>query len=188
MKYTRNINTPLGPVTLASDGKALCGLWFDGQKYYARGLGEREERDLPVLRSAEGWLKAYFEGIDPGPAPALSLEGSAFQKAVWNLLLGIPAGTTVSYGDLAEKLAALTGRPVSAQAVGGAVGRNPVSIIVPCHRVVGRSGSLTGYAGGLERKLALLKLEGADTSGLFIPEKGGALQSRLLSGNPALYC
>ncbi len=188
MKYTRNINTPLGPVTLASDGNVLCGLWFDGQKHYARGLGEHEEKDLQIFRCAESWLKAYFEGVDPGPAPVLSLEGSAFQKAVWNLLLEIPAGTTVSYGELAKKLAALTGRAVSAQAVGGAVGRNPVSIIVPCHRVVGRSGSLTGYAGGLERKLALLKLEGADTSRLFMPKRDSALQSCLLFRDLALYC
>jgi methylated-DNA-[protein]-cysteine S-methyltransferase len=162
-EYIHHCETPLGAVTLASDGEALTGLWFEGQKYYAAVLdSEHEEKDLPVFRQTESWLKEYFAGRDPGSTPPLRLKGSAFRLAVWDILLGIPCGKTVTYGGIAKELARRAGRGnVSAQAVGGAVAHNPVSIIVPCHRVLGADGSLTGYAGGTERKAKLLALEGA---------------------------
>lgn len=154
MDYTCSVPTPLGAVTLASDGEALTGLWFDGQRHYAEGLsGEREEKPLPVFRETERWLEEYFSGREPDFTPPLRLRGTPFQRAVWEQLRTIPYGETLSYGELARRLGS------SARAVGGAVGRNPVSLLVPCHRVVGADGSLTGYAAGLERKTALLRLE-----------------------------
>ena len=159
MEYTQVYDSPLGRITLASDGEALTGLWFDGQKHYASTLEkEHREKALPVFKQAERWLDLYFAGERPDFTPPLRLKGPAFRRAVWELLLTVPRGETVSYGQLAQRL----GLPrTSARAVGGAVGRNPVSLIVPCHRVVGADGSLTGYAGGVERKRWLLELEGA---------------------------
>ena len=157
MTYVHRCATPLGGVTLASDGEALTGLWFDGQKYFGSTLGAQyEERSLPVFAEAERWLEIYFNGRDPGFIPPLSLRGTPFRRAVWELLLTIPYGHTITYGALAAALGAQNG---SARAVGGAVGRNPVSLIVPCHRVIGAGGALTGYAGGVERKARLLSLE-----------------------------
>ena len=156
MAYLFHCDSPLGPVTLASDGDALTGLWFDGQRHFARGLEAcREERDLPVFRETVRWLETYFAGDVPGFTPPLALSGTPFQRRVWAALLEIPYGQTISYGALAQRLGA-----ASARAVGGAVGRNPVSLIVPCHRVVGADGGLTGYAGGLDRKRRLLEIEG----------------------------
>lgn len=164
MQYTATVPSPLGEITLASDGEALTGLWFEGQKYFARTLdGEHEERDLPVFREVREWLNVYFSGTSPGFMPPLRFTGTAFQKEVWAILTAIPYGETRTYGELARELAARRGLThMSARAVGSAVGRNPISVIVPCHRVVGTDGSLTGYAGGVQRKLALLRLEGAD--------------------------
>ncbi len=161
MDFIFRCATPLGGVTLASDGEALTGLWFDGQKYFGSTLGARyEERSLPVFHDTERWLDIYFSGRDPGFVPALSLRGTPFRRAVWECLLTIPYGHTVTYGALAAALPAQSGcGRTSARAIGGAVGRNPVSLIVPCHRVTGAGGSLTGYAGGVERKAALLLLE-----------------------------
>ena len=161
MDYTHHCDTPLGGMTLASDGEALTGLWFDGQKYFGSTLSpEHEERDLPVFEDTLRWLDLYFSGKEPGFTPRLSLRGSAFRIAIWEILLSIPYGQTMTYGEIAERLARQSGLPrMSAQAVGGAVGHNPISIIVPCHRVVGADGRLTGYAGGLERKARLLELE-----------------------------
>lgn len=161
MSFIFHYMSPLGPVTLASDGSSLTGLWFDGQKYYGSTLSrEPQEASLPVLRDTVSWLDRYFSGIEPGPTPPIRLEGTAFQESVWQLLRDIPYGQTVTYGQIAGALAAQIGKnTMSAQAVGGAVGRNPVSILVPCHRVVGAHGALTGYAGGLERKQFLLELE-----------------------------
>lgn len=163
MDYVWHYDSPLGGITLASDGSALSGLWFDGQKHFAATLGaEREERELPVFEQTARWLDAYFAGRVPDFTPPLHLIGTPFQKAVWELLLTIPYGETRSYGQLAACLAETRGMPrVSARAVGAAVGHNPVSLIVPCHRVLGADGRLTGYAGGLARKRALLTLEGA---------------------------
>lgn len=162
MTCLAKLPSPLGPLTLASDGEALTGLWLEGQKYYAAGLGPdvRECPDLPVFRQAAAWLDAYFAKRDLPPPPPLAPVGSAFRQRVWKLLLEIPYGGTSTYGALAERLKA-AGVPASPQAVGGAVGHNPISILIPCHRVVGADGGLTGYAGGVEKKRFLLELEGA---------------------------
>ena len=158
MDYTARYDSPLGGITLASDGEALVGLWFDGQAHFGAGLsGEVSEQSVPVLVEAARWLDAYFAGRDPGFTPKLALRGSEFSRRVWQALLEVPFGGTVTYGQLAARLGLV---PSSARAVGGAVGRNPISLIVPCHRVVGANGSLTGYAGGLERKAWLLEMEG----------------------------
>ena len=161
MAYTCHFESPLGPLTAASDGENLTGLWFDGQKYFAAGLDpEHVEKNLPVFEETGRWLGLYFKGEIPDCVPPLRLKGTAFQMAVWEILLTIPYGETMTYGEIARKLASAQGLArMSAQAVGGAVGHNPVSLIVPCHRVVGSDGSLTGYAGGVERKRRLLMIE-----------------------------
>ncbi|MBQ6173181.1 MAG: methylated-DNA--[Clostridia bacterium] len=152
--------SPLGMILLASDGEALTGLWFDGQKGAPVLPDDVEEERLPVFDEAGRWLRVYFAGCEPDFTPPLRPGGTAFQQTVWGLLRRIPYGETVTYGRLSEETARLLGRPrMSAQAVGGAVGRNPISLIVPCHRVIGADGSLTGYAGGLRRKEYLLTLE-----------------------------
>ena len=175
--YVRRYESPLGGILLAADDRGLMGLWFEGQKYFARTLpAEHEERESRVLADAARWLDVYFSGREPDFTPPLHPEGTPFQRAVWELLGQIPYGETTTYGALAKTLAARGGLvSMSAQAVGGAVGHNPVSIIIPCHRVVGADGSLTGYAGGVERKIALLRLEKADTERFRIPRKGMAL-------------
>ena len=156
MDYTSHYPSPFGAITMASDGEALVGLWFDGQRHFGAGLdSEQAECDkLPVFDDTRRWLDTYFSSKVPDFSPRLALRGSAFQKRVWTALLTIPYGQTTTYGALARRI----GVP-SAQAVGGAVGRNPVSLIIPCHRVVGSDGSLTGYAAGLDRKARLLQLE-----------------------------
>ena len=162
MDYTHHYDSPLGGITLASDGKALTGLWFDGQKYYADTLQkEYKEKLLPVFRKADRWLDIYFSGEVPDFTPRLHLRTtSSFRKAVWDILLTIPYGQTMTYGEIANLIAKQKGiARMSAQAVGGAVGHNPIALIVPCHRVVGTNGSLTGYAGGVERKEKLLAME-----------------------------
>jgi len=164
MQYTSHYDSPLGGILLAADGESLSGLWFDGQKHFALGLdATRKDRALPVFAQAERWLDCYFSGREPDFTPPLRLRGTAFQLAVWRLLSEIPYGQTTTYGALARRLAA-QGEMThpSARAVGGAVGRNPISLIVPCHRVVGADGSLTGYAGGADKKNRLLALEGAE--------------------------
>lgn len=169
MEYIHHCISPLGGITLASDGEALAGLWFDGQKYFGAGLGPcPEERPLPVFDETERWLDIYFSGREPAHFPLLRPRGTPFRQTVWALLMEIPYGSTVTYGELAARTAAQLGLPrMSAQAVGGAVGHNPLSLIIPCHRVVGADGSLTGYAGGTDKKARLLALEDADLSGLF---------------------
>ena len=162
MKYTAHYDSPLGGITFASDGEALTGLWFDGQKFFADTLGAQYEdcTSLPVLAETRRWLDIYFSGRIPSFVPSLRFECTEFRRKVWEILLTIPYGHTVSYGDIARRIAKQMGLAcMSAQAVGGAVGHNPISIIIPCHRVVGSDGSLTGYAGGMERKQALLQLE-----------------------------
>ena len=151
MDYTHHYILPLGGITLASDGEALIGLWFDGQKYFADILdGDAEERELPVFDEADRWLELYFSGREPDFTPKLNMRTTSFRKRVWEILLTIPYGQTMTYGQIAEKAAAQLGRKrMSAQAVGGAVGHNSISLIIPCHRVVGANGSMTGYAGGI---------------------------------------
>lgn len=171
MDYIGRYQSPLGGITLGSDGDALTGLWFDGQKYFGAGLsGDAEERELPVFAQARRWLDIYFSGRSPDFTPPLRESGSPFRLSVWAVLKEIPFGETVTYREIARRIARDRGlETLSAQAVGGAVGHNPISLIIPCHRVVGSSGSLTGYAGGLDRKARLLALEGADMRDLFIP-------------------
>ena len=177
MIYTSKYTSPLGDILLAADEIGMRGLWFDGQKYFARDLpGERTEAKTPVLAAAERWLDMYFKGENPDFIPPLHPIGSPFRQEVWKILLQIPYGKTVTYGDISKQLAEKMGlERMSAQAVGGAVGPNEISIIIPCHRVVGTDGSLTGYAGGIGRKVKLLELERADMSRLFVPKKGTAL-------------
>ena len=155
--HTCDHESPLGKMLLAADDGGLMGAWFYGQRYFARGLEGAEkdvEAETPVLAAARRWLDAYFAGERPGVADLpLAPRGTAFQRRVWGALLAIPYGETRTYGELAAELGS------SPRAIGTAVGRNPISVIIPCHRVVGAGGSLTGYAGGLDRKQALLELE-----------------------------
>lgn len=176
MDYIDVFESPLGPITIASDGDALIGLWFDRQKYDKASLGEFEMHpDLPVLVETRAWLTTYFEGKDLGAIPPVKPRGTEFRQRVWKQLAEIPYGKLTTYGEIAQRIAAEMGTKPSARAVGGGVGHNPISIILPCHRVVGASGSLTGFGGGLPRKIALLELEGVDMSKLTIPTKGTAL-------------
>ena len=179
MVYTTYYDSPVGSLLLAEEDGALVGLWMEGQKYFLGSLKRmpREERCTPVLRQTKDWLGHYFAGEQPaiGQLP-LAPKGSAFQQEVWRVLCDIPYGHLTTYGEIARKIAAQRGlASMSAQAVGGAVGHNPISIVIPCHRVVGSDSSLTGYAGGVGRKMELLALEGADMSHLFVPKKGTAL-------------
>ena len=177
MEYIHHYASPLGGITMASNGESLTGLWFDGQKYFADTLAaDYEERPLPVFEQADCWLGRYFSGKEPDFTPPLSMKTTQFRRAVWEILLTIPYGQTMTYGEIAERIAEQKGiARMSAQAVGGAVGHNAISLIIPCHRVVGSDGSLTGYAGGIEKKVKLLQMEGADMDRLFIPKKGIAL-------------
>ena len=170
MEYIHHYASPLGGITAASDGQALTGLWFDGQKYFAQGLDPvHEEKMLPVFEQTDSWLDIYFSGKDPGFTPPLSMKTTPHRRAVWKILLTIPYGHTMTYGEIAAAIAEQKGLPgMSAQAVGGEVGHNAISLIIPCHRVVGSNGSLTGYAGGLDKKQKLLALEKADMSRFFI--------------------
>lgn len=177
MQYTYHYDSPLGGITLASDGKALTGLWFDGQKYFGSTLTDQwEHRELSIFEQTVQWLTVYFGGKEPGFVPALSMQATPFRRSVWEIMLKIPFGQTMTYGAIAREIAAQRGiERMSAHAVGGAVSHNPISLIIPCHRVVGSNGSLTGYAGGINRKVQLLTLEKADLSKLFVPVKGTAL-------------
>ena len=173
MKYKGYCDSPLGKILLAADDAGLTGLRFaENQRYLALGLSEdAEERPSPFFDEARRWLEVYFSGRDPGFTPTLHLVGSSFRNRVGELMLKIPYGCTTTYGELARELAKERGATrVSSQAVGGAVARNPISLIIPCHRVVGSDGCLTGYGGGIERKQALLRLEGAYEDRFFAPK------------------
>ena len=177
---------PLGAMTLAArtgpgapDGGELIGVWFDGQAHDRAGLPDdavvepgREGEIIVVLSAARTWLERYFTGEDPGPPPPLAPAATAFQRRVREQLLAIPRGVTRTYGEISRAIEADTGRRASARAVGGAVGRNPISVLVPCHRVVGADGSVVGYAGGAGRKMRLLRLEGADLPGPGVAQDG----------------
>lgn len=179
MIRTMHYDSPIGRLLLAEKDHALMGLWMEGQKYFPDSLiGEMAESpDSAVLMDTRRWLDRYFQKERPsaGELP-LAPEGSDFRKEVWKILCEIPYGTVMTYGEIAQNIAERRGLPhMSAQAVGGAVGHNPISIIIPCHRVIGTNGSLTGYAGGLEKKIRLLTHEGVDIGPFFMPAKGTAL-------------
>lgn len=179
MAYTMRYQSMIGPIMLASDGDSLIGLWMEGQKYFGDTVEEEfvERENLPIFAASRKWLDAYFKGRQP-PISDLPLapRGGEFRQTVWDLLCEIPYGGYTTYGEIAKQVAVrLKKNSMSSQAVGGAVGHNPISIIIPCHRVVGASGSLTGYSGGIGKKIKLLELEGADLSRFFVPGKGTAL-------------
>lgn len=161
MQYISHYHSPLGGILLAADESGLTGLWFDGAKYYAAHLDpEHEEKDTDVIVQTKKWLTVYFSGREPGFMPPLHITGTPFQLAVWAIMQKIPYGKTVTYGEIAGKIAAQKGLlQMSAQAVGGAVAHNKISVIIPCHRVIGTNKSLTGYAGGIDKKAELLRLE-----------------------------
>lgn len=172
MHYINHYDSPLGKITFASNGKELTGLWFNGQKYFASTLTkEYEQKNLPVFEQTAKWLDIYFSGKNPDFTPPLFLSSTSFRNEVWKILLTIPYGKIMTYGEIAKLMAENRGvEKMSAQSVDGAVGHNPISIIVPCHRVVGTDGSLTGYAGGVDIKEKLLKFENVDMSKLFVPK------------------
>ena len=183
--HLRACASPLGAMTIAArtgpgapNGGELIGVWFDGQTHDRAGLPDdaavepEREGEIAVLAAARTWLERYFAGEDPGAPPPPAPAATAFQQRVREQLLAIPRGSTRTYGQLARRIAALTGRRGSARAVGGAVGRNPISIMVPCHRVVGADGAVVGYAGGTDRKIRLLRLEGADLPGPDLAQDG----------------
>lgn len=179
MVYTSHYDSPIGALLLAERDGKLVGLWMEGQKYFLGSLREetQERESSPVLRQAGLWLDRYFAGERPAISELpLAPIGSEFRKEVWQVLCEIPYGETTTYREISQKIAARRGLDrMSAQAVGGAVGHNPISIIIPCHRVVGSNGSLTGYAGGLQKKIKLLTHEGVDMGQLFVPKRGTAL-------------
>jgi methylated-DNA-[protein]-cysteine S-methyltransferase len=186
MYYSTTCASPVGAITLASDENNLVGLWLEGQKYHGEPLSGAiaESSDIPVLKIAEKWLAQYFAGKNPEISELpLAPIGSVFRQHVWRILREIPYGEVITYGDIAKKVALKIGREhMSSRAVGAAIGHNPISIMIPCHRVVGSNGSLTGYAAGIHTKAKLLELEGVDMSRLFVPAKGVASYH---SGN---YC
>ena len=161
MEYTYNYKSPLGEIMLASDGESLCGLWFKGQKYFADSLDDDyEDKYLPIFDETIKWLDIYFSGKTPDFTPKIKMKTTAFRKTVWEILLTIPYGQTMTYGEIAKKIAKQKGlSKMSAQAVGSAVAHNSISLIIPCHRVIGTNGNLTGYAGGIDKKIKLLTLE-----------------------------
>ena len=176
MNYYTTVESPVGTLTVLSDGEAVTALDFPLWRGRPRTAPEGTEApDLPVFQQTKRWLAAYFAGEDPGPVPPIRTAGTAFQERVWARLRAIPYGEVTTYGAIADAIAAETGRRQSAQAVGGAVGRNPVAVLIPCHRVVGSGGSLTGFGGGLDAKVRLLETEGVDMAKLFRPRKGTAL-------------
>lgn len=181
MYYSTVYSSPIGAITLAcdDDGKNLVGLWTEGQKYHGGTIPEDmiPNDDIPLFDTTKKWLDRYFAGEKPDISELpLAPIGSEFRQGVWNILREIPYGEVITYGGIAKKMAAKMGKEsMSSQAVGGAVGHNPISIIIPCHRVVGSNGSLTGFAGGIQMKIKLLELEGTDLSAMFVPKKGTAL-------------
>ena len=177
MLYHTQFPSPVGVLTLAGDEVAIVGLWIQGQKYFGGGISEMEPGETPALTAAKDWLEDYFSGGRPDPSRlTLAPRGSSFARLVWRCLTEIPYGSVTTYGAIARAVARQLGRDtMSPQAVGGAVGHNPISILIPCHRVVGADGSLTGYAGGIGRKRWLLEHEGADLSHLFVPHRGSTL-------------
>ena len=179
MIYTSAYTTPIGDVLLASKNNELIGLWFEGQKYYLNSINEEMQvkNEEEILKKTKNWLDRYFKGEKPSIKEIkINPNGSDFRKEVWKILCKIPYGEVTTYKNIADTIAKENGlKKMSSQAVGGAVSHNPISIIIPCHRVVGSNGSLTGYAGGIDKKVYLLKHENVNMEKLFIPKKGTAL-------------
>lgn len=172
MLYQYNYKSPLGILTMASDGENITGLWFEGQKYFASTIKEKcITKQLPIFAKAVSWLDCYFGGRKPSITLPLAPQGTEFRQQVWQILSTIPYGQTITYGEIAKRIALAMGKEkMSAQAVGGAVGHNPIAIIIPCHRVVGAMGNITGYAGGLDRKIKLLQLEHVEINKFYMPK------------------
>lgn len=174
MYYGTTYDSPLGELTIASDGDSLTGLWIQGQQYFLSTVQEsmEERENLPVFQNTKQWLDAYFQGKKPTITELpLAPKGSAFRQEVWKILCKIPYGEVTTYGAIAKEMAKIQGKEqMSAQAIGGAVGHNPISIIIPCHRVIGSNGSLTGYAGGIDKKIHLLEIEGVEVSAYTRPK------------------
>lgn len=171
MTFVDTYNSPLGTITLSSDGQKLTGLWLDGQKHALKGLEEKKlhRKQLDIFESTKKWLDVYFSGKEPDFLPPLNVQGTDFKKEVCDIMLTIPFGKTMTYGDIAKIIADNHGiKKMSPQAVGGAVGHNPISIIIPCHRVIGANGNLTGYGGGLDKKIWLLNNEGMTVKGNYV--------------------
>ena len=179
MYYSTSYMSPVGNLLLASSDTSLIGLWIEGQKYFRATAPEamEERKDIPVLNAAKDWLDRYFSRKKPAVSElSLAPAGSEFRRIVWDILCEIPYGVVATYGEIGRRAAERMGKAsMSGQAVGGAVGHNPISIIIPCHRIVGSNKSLTGYAGGISKKVQLLQLEGVDTSQFLMPKKGTAL-------------
>ena len=179
MYYSTYYKSPVGDILLGSDENNIIGLWIGEQKYIGNTMPKdiTEKDDLPILQEGLTWLDDYFAGKKPKlTGLPIAPVGGEFKQQVWKILMEIPYGELTTYGNIAKEVAKRMGKErMSAQAVGGAVGHNPISIIIPCHRVVGTNGSLTGYAGGIEMKINLLKHEETDMAGLFLPKKGTAL-------------
>ena len=155
MYYSTNYSSPIGEMLIVSDGEAICGVWFYGQKHFPSFENLTENDDLAIFREVKDWFDDYFDGLNPEIDFKLKPQGSEFRRKVWRILSEIPYGETLTYGEIASRLSPT----MSAQAVGGAVGHNPLAILIPCHRVIGADGKLTGYAGGIDRKIKLLELE-----------------------------
>ena len=177
MGYIHHYKSPLGGITLMSNGEALTGLWFDEHKYFANTLDKSfKKKDLPIFEITDKWLDIYFRGNVPDFTPSLLMQTTPFRKAVWKIMLSIPYGKTMTYGEIAAKIAQQKElKQMSAQAVGWAVGHNSISLIIPCHRVVGSNGRLIGYASGITRKIKLLELEHINMSNLYMSTKGAVL-------------
>lgn len=185
--YTQLYNSPLGKLAMRSDGSALIGLGLASQQAAGVAIaGSRpQEKSLPIFQESTRWLDTYFRGRAPSFTPKLKLTGSDFQKRVCEIMLTIPFGETITYGEIAAQIARERGIPrMSAQAVGGAVGANPILLIVPCHRVIGAGGNLTGYGAGMERKIQLLTLEKVDMTNLFVPKGKSLPKKQPLSKSP----
>ena len=165
MEYTYYYDSPLGGITLASDGKVLTGLWFNGQKYFANNISKNYvKKNLPVFKQTHQWLNIYFSGKQPNFIPLLKIETTPFRKTVWKILLTIPFGQTITYGEIANIITnGKNSSVMSARAIGNAVSHNPISLIIPCHRVIGKNKNLIGYAGGIEKKRYLLEMERINT-------------------------
>ncbi len=173
MHYTSQYESPLGRIFISADEKGLAGLWFEGQKYYCENLDKNHiDKETEIIKETKHWLNIYFSGKEPGFMPPMNPIGSEFRQRVWEILKKIPYGKTITYSDIAKEIAHQKGiEKMSAQAVGGAVGHNKISVIIPCHRVIGSTGSLTGYAGGTDKKLKLLMLEGCNMKNFIIKNK-----------------